>query len=108
MSTIRAFDSIENKDGLFRGKDCLKKFSTSFREHAKNIIDFEKKKKLPLTKEEIKPYQDAKVCYICRKTKDKKIKIIEKSEIIVIIQGNAGAHHIVFVIQNLTCLMQFV
>ena len=33
----------------------------------KNIIDFEKKKVLPLTKEELKSYQDAKVCYICRK-----------------------------------------
>ena len=68
MSTIWAFDSIENKDNLYRGKSCLKKFSTSLTEHAKNTIDFEKRKMLLLTKEEIKPYQDAKVCYICRKT----------------------------------------
>ena len=33
----------------------------------KNIIDFEKKKMLPLTKEELKSHQDAKVCYICGK-----------------------------------------
>ena len=33
-------------------------------EHTKNVIDFEKKKMLPLTKEELKSDQNAKVCYI--------------------------------------------
>ena len=45
----------------------MKKFCESLREHAKNIIDFEKKKALPLTKEELKSHQDEKVCYICGK-----------------------------------------
>ena len=44
MSTIYAFDRIENKHTLNRGKDCMKKFCTSLREHAKNLIDFVKKK----------------------------------------------------------------
>ena len=64
MSTIWAFDHIENKHALYRGEDCMKKFCTSLREHIKNLIDLEKKKMLPLTKKELKPYQDAKVCYI--------------------------------------------
>ena len=34
----------------------MKKFCTSFREHVKNIIDFEKKNMLPLTKKEVKSY----------------------------------------------------
>ena len=42
-STIWTFDNIENKDTLYRGEDCMKKFYESLREHAKNIIDFEKK-----------------------------------------------------------------
>ena len=67
MSTIWVFDHIENKHTLYRGKDCMKKFCGPLREHAKNIIDFEKKKMLPLTKEELKSHQDAKVCYICGK-----------------------------------------
>ena len=67
MSTIWAFDHIENKHTLCCGKDCRKKFCTSLREHTKNIIDFEKKKMLPLTKEKLKSHQDAKVCYICGK-----------------------------------------
>ena len=50
MSTIWAFDSVENKHTFYRGKDCMKKFCTSFREYAKYVIDFQKKKMLPLIK----------------------------------------------------------
>ena len=73
MSTIWAFDQIENKHILYRRKNCMKKFSESLREHTKSIIDFEKKKMLPLTKEELKSYQDAKVCYICVKRISQKL-----------------------------------
>ena len=38
----------ESKHILYRGKDCMK--CESLKEHKKNIIDFEKKKMLPLTK----------------------------------------------------------
>ena len=44
MSAIWGFDQIENKHTLYCGKDCMKKFCESLREHAKIIIDFEKKK----------------------------------------------------------------
>ena len=50
----------------------MKKFCTSLRDHAKNIIDFEKKKMLTLTKEKLKSNQDAKVCYIYEKKNLKK------------------------------------
>ena len=57
MSTIWGFDHIENRYTFFREKDCMKIFfCISFREHAKNIADFEKKKMLPLTKEGLKSY----------------------------------------------------
>ena len=42
MSTIWGFDQLEDKHVLYRRKDCMKKFCTSLREHAKSIIDFEK------------------------------------------------------------------
>ena len=45
----------------------MKKFCTSVKEHATNVINFEKKKMLPLTKQELKSYQYAKVYYICGK-----------------------------------------
>ena len=101
MSTIWELCHIENNPTLYCGKDCMKKFCTSLREHPKNIIDFEMNKLLPLAKEELKSNQKAKVCYICRKKSLKsllKIKLIKKSEMIVIIQGNITAQRIVFVI----------
>ena len=67
MSKICAFDHIENQLTLYCGKDCIKKFFISFREHATNLINFKKKKILLLTKEKEKSHQDAKLCYICRK-----------------------------------------
>ena len=62
MSAIWAFDNIENKHTFYCGKGCMKKFCESLREHAKNIIDFEKKKMLPL-----RSHQGAKVRYLCGK-----------------------------------------
>ena len=53
MSTIWTFNNIENKHTLYCWEDCMKKFCESLREYAKNLIDFEKKK-IPLTKEELK------------------------------------------------------
>ena len=82
MSTIWAFDEIENMYTLYRGSNCMKKFCTSLREHAKNIIDFEKKKVLPLTKEELKSHQDAKVCFVAEKRILKKFsKIINYQKV---------------------------
>ena len=54
---------------------------------------------LSFRKEKLKSHQDAKV-YICGK------RIIGKLEIIIIIQENIEAQHIVFVIQNLMCPMK--
>ena len=50
MSTISGFNHIEDKHTLYHGKDCIKKFYESLREHAKSMIHFEKKKMLPLTR----------------------------------------------------------
>ena len=48
MSTIWRFDHVEDKHTLHQEKDCMKKI-------------------LPLTKEELKSHEDAKLCYICGK-----------------------------------------
>ena len=73
MTTTWVFDNIENKHTLYRGEDCMKNFCEFLREHTKTIIDFEQKNMLPLTNEELKSYQDAKVCYICGKRFLKKV-----------------------------------
>ena len=51
----------------------MKTFCTFLTEHPRSMIALEKKKMLPLTKEELKSYQDAKVCYICEKRILKKL-----------------------------------
>ena len=49
--------NIENKRSSYSGKDCRKNFYSSLREHATNIINFEKNKMLLLTKQELKSKQ---------------------------------------------------
>ena len=66
-STILNFDSVECKHDLYRVEDCMKNFYSSLKENAINIIDFEKKKMLPLKKEKLKSHQDATVCYVSGK-----------------------------------------
>ena len=75
----------------------MKKFRSSLREHARNILSFEKKKMLPLTKEELKLHHDETNCYICGKS-SLKVKIIGKLETIVIIEVNIEVQQIAFVI----------
>ena len=43
MSTISSFKGIENKHDVYRGKDCMKKFCESLKEHTMKIINFKKK-----------------------------------------------------------------
>ena len=45
----------------------MEKFCKDLREHAPKIINYEKKKMIPLTKKEEKNYNKQKVCYICKK-----------------------------------------
>ena len=67
MSRISSFRSIENKHDVYRGKDCKKKFREFLREHAMKIINFKKKKMKLLTKEQEESYENAKICYTCKK-----------------------------------------
>ena len=56
-------------------KDCMKTFCECLREHAMKIINFKKKKMKFLKKEQEEPYENAKICYICkRKFGNKSVK----------------------------------
>ena len=44
VSTISSIKEIENKHEVYRGKECMKKFCESSREHAVKIINFKNKK----------------------------------------------------------------
>ena len=44
MSPITSFKNIDNKHDIYRGKDCMKKFCESIRDHAIKITNSKKKK----------------------------------------------------------------
>ena len=67
MFTHCSFDKSKSKLNYYRGKDCMKIFSKDLREHASKIIDYEKKKMIPLTTEEKIYHNKQKKCYICKK-----------------------------------------
>ena len=62
-----SFDKSKNKLSHYRGEDCMKRFCKDLKEHAKKIINCEKKDMIPLTKEEEEDYNNQKVCHICKK-----------------------------------------
>ena len=66
LFTHFSFDTTKNKFDYYRGKNCMKNLSRRKRTHNK-IIDYEKKKMIPLTKQGTKMHRKQKVCYICKK-----------------------------------------
>ena len=62
--TSCSFNESKNKLNYYRGKDCMKKFCKDLKEHAARIINYEKKKIIPLTKEEKINYNDQQICYM--------------------------------------------
>ena len=66
LFTHCSFDKSKNKLDHYRGKDCMKKFCKDLRTHATKIINYEKKKMMPLTVEEKIHYNEQEICYICK------------------------------------------
>ena len=66
MSTISSFRSIENTYDVYRGKDCMKKFCDFLKEHAMKQLILKRKKMKLLPKEQQEPYENTKICYICK------------------------------------------
>ena len=50
LSTCCSFDTTKNKLHYYRCKNCMKNFSLDLKEHAIEIINYEKKEMIPLTK----------------------------------------------------------
>ena len=100
LFTHCSFDLTKNKLDCYRGRDCIERFCQDLKDHATEIINYEKSEMIPLTDEENKPRKKQKVCYICKKDLVLMmiIKSITKSEIIVTTQDNTEELLIVFVI----------
>ena len=54
LFTHRSFGRTKNKLDYYRGGNCMEKFCKDLTEHATKIINYEKKKMIPLTKKEEK------------------------------------------------------
>ena len=65
-----SFDESKNKLNYYRGDDCMEKFCKDLREHSTKIINYEKKKIIPLTTKEKIYHNEQKVCYTCKKEFD--------------------------------------
>ena len=72
--TSCSFDESKNKLNYYRGDDCMKKFCKDLKEHSMKIINYEKKRIVPLTTKEEVCYNKQKKCYICKKEFDKSDK----------------------------------
>ena len=66
LFTHCSFDESKNKFNYYRGDDCMKKFCKHLRENATKIINYEKKKMIPLTTKEEIYHNKQKICYICK------------------------------------------
>ena len=65
--TYSSFDESKNKLNYYRKDDCMSKFCKDLREHITKIINYEKKKMIPLTTKEKIYHNKQKICYICKK-----------------------------------------
>ena len=78
LFTHCSFDESKNKLNYYRGVDCMKKFCKDLRTHATKIINYEKKKMMPLTIKEEIYHNKQKICYICKKQFDNNDKKQQK------------------------------
>ena len=62
-----SFDKSKNKLNYYRKDDCMNKFCKDLREHVTKIINYEKKKMIPLTTKEKIYHNKQKICYVCKK-----------------------------------------
>ena len=108
LLTHWSFDTTKNNLDYYRGKNCMNNFCLDLREHATKIINYEKKERIPLTKEEKKMHNEQKICRICKKRfstddnnkKYHKIKDHSKDQIPVVFH-NGSTYDYHFMIKEL-------
>ena len=67
LVTCCSFDKSKTERKYYRRKDCMKMFCKDLNEQTMKIINYEKKKVIPLTDEQKESYENQEVCYICEK-----------------------------------------
>ena len=59
-----SFDKAKHKLDYYRGRTCIERLRKKLKEHAMQIINYEKKEMITLTGEENRPYKEQEVCHI--------------------------------------------
>ena len=102
LLTSCSFDKSENKQTYYRKRDCMKRFCNDLKEHVIRINNYEAKPMIALTEGEKKSYEiNSYVIYAIKNFVPIVINKSEKLGIVVIIQGNIEALHIVSVIKTI-------
>ena len=78
LFTHCSFDESKTKLNYYREEDCMNKFCKDLRTHATKIINYEKKKMMPLTIKEEIYHNKQKICHICKKEFDNNDKKQQK------------------------------
>ena len=84
LHLVSSFDSKQNEQSFYRGKDCIKKFCKDLKELRTKTINYEEKDMIPLTDDENIFYEEQKECHICQKefcydkNEKKKFKLYQK------------------------------
>ena len=60
-----SFDKSKTQCNYYRDQDCIKISCRDLKDSAMKIINHEKKKIIPLTKEEKESNEKQQICYIC-------------------------------------------
>ena len=67
ISLVSSFDSEQNAQSFYRGKDFIKRVCCKLKELGTKVVNYEKKDMIPLTDNENNYYKDQERCYICHK-----------------------------------------
>ena len=67
LTLVSSFDSKQNKQNFYRGKDCIKRFCSNLKEFGTKIVNYEQEEMADLTTDDVFLYESQKVCYICKR-----------------------------------------
>ena len=67
LSLVFSFDSKQNKNSFYRGRDCSKRFCSDLKELGTKIVKSKGKEMIRLKDNEDRYYEEQKKCYICQK-----------------------------------------
>ena len=77
MFTNCSFDLTKSKLYCYRGKDCIKRFYNDLKQHATQIINYEKERNDTLTDEQNNSYKNKK--YVIYAKKDLALMMLIKA-----------------------------